>query len=373
MQTNPRYQNQFFFIILGLAFIIVFLIARPFVNSLLVALAFAVVLHPLFHKIQGWLKGRDLLATIFTLIIAFILILIPISLIVSRVFIESQNAYIAIGQNAFQAGDVIRKIEEPIQRLIPTFRLDIESYIRQTLELLVKNVGIILTTTFTTVVHTLILFIGLFFMIKNGDKMKERIISMSPLPDEYDALIIQRLGATINGVLRGSLFVSMIQGAVAGIGFAVFGLPSPTLWALLTAICALIPGVGTSLVVVPSVVFLFVSGNVFGAIGLAIWGAGFVGLVDNVIGPKLMSSQKGSTIHPFLILIAVLGGVTFFGPWGFILGPIAFSFLLSLLEVYRDCIIHDPTGGPCPLPVTIEEKARKRSWRDGGQKIEIRK
>jgi len=104
------------------------------------------------------------------------------------------------------------------------------------------------------------------------------------------------------------------------------------LWGSVTAIAALIPGVGTSLVLIPAILFLFISGRFFPGFGLLIWGAGAVGLVDNFLGPKLVG--RGMRMHPFIILLSVLGGIGFFGPVGFLLGPLTISLFFAFFEIY---------------------------------------
>jgi predicted PurR-regulated permease PerM len=84
---------------------------------------------------------------------------------------------------------------------------------------------------------------------------------------------------------------------------------------------------------VPGVVYLVIVGQYSYALGLALWGLVAVGLIDNLLGPHLVN--KGVHIHPFLILISVLGGIVTFGPIGFVLGPLILAFLFALLEIYR--------------------------------------
>lgn len=361
MEQAQRYQNKFFFILLGIALILIFFIVRPFVNSLILAIAFAVVLHPLFLRIKKFLRGHESLSAVFTLLIAAVIVLIPLSLVVSRVFSESQRAYQNLGSDLRHFDTLITQIQEPIQRIIPTFQLDIAPYIGTSLQMLAQNAGSILTTTLSTLLQTFLFIVTLFFLTKNGDRVKQWLIEISPLRNTYDELIIRRMTATINSVVRGTLLVAIIQGTAAGIGYAAFGLPNPTLWGLVTAVAALIPGVGTSLILVPAIAYQFFSGNLVGTVGLAIWGAGFVGLIDNVLGPKILSMGKGVDIHPFLILISVLGGLSFFGIWGFILGPIALSFLLSLLDVYKQCILHEMEGGKIPDECVIPTQKTTRA------------
>ena len=100
----------------------------------------------------------------------------------------------------------------------------------------------------------------------------------------------------------------------------------------LAAIAALIPSVGTALVFVPAIILLFISGQIFAAFGLLLWGALAVGLIDNFLGPKLIG--RGMHLHPLLVLFSVLGGIVFFGPIGFVLGPIILSLLFALLDIY---------------------------------------
>jgi predicted PurR-regulated permease PerM len=120
---------------------------------------------------------------------------------------------------------------------------------------------------------------------------------------------------------------------LSGVGFAIFGVPSPIIWAFVASIASFIPSFGTGLVMIPAVIFLFASGSIPSAIGLAIWGLVVVGLVDNLVGPILIN-RSGFRIHPLFILISVLGGIEFFGIVGFIAGPVIIGLLFALLEIY---------------------------------------
>jgi predicted PurR-regulated permease PerM len=103
---------------------------------------------------------------------------------------------------------------------------------------------------------------------------------------------------------------------------------------MFTVVAALVPTIGTSLSIVPAVIFLLITGQVPAAIGLAIWGLVAVGLVDNFIGPKLIG---GSTkLHPVLVLLSIIGGIQFFGILGFLIGPIIMAIFVSMVEMYRE-------------------------------------
>jgi predicted PurR-regulated permease PerM len=176
--------------------------------------------------------------------------------------------------------------------------------------------------------------------LKDGAKLRQFVISLSPLADSYDELVLSRLGRAVNSVLKGTLTIALIQGVVSALGYMLFGVPNPLLWGTVTAIAALVPGVGTALILTPIVLFLFLTGNVPGAIGLAVWGAFAVGLVDNFLSPHLIGG--GSQLHPLLVLISVLGGIGLFGAVGIFLGPLCLSLFMALLSIYADITDENP-------------------------------
>lgn len=338
MEKTPRYQNQFFFILLGISFILAFFILRPFLITLLVAIAFATVLNPLYRWIQRPFGKWTGIPAFLTILIMIILVAAPVTFIISQIVTESRSAYTTIGSELSHPDSFIRRIEEPIQQYIPNFNINLDAVVGPLLQTLSDRAGSIFATTVTTIINTVIFFIGLFFMMKNGNEIKRWLLEVSPLPNMYDGVIIHRLESTIKSVIQGSLLISSVQGVLAGIGYSIFGVPNPTLLGLLTAIASLIPGVGTPIITLPSAAYLYFSGHPIAGLGMALWGLTAVSLIDNIIGPQIIGKGKGVNIHPFLILVSVLGGLAFFGPWGFLLGPLTISLLLALLDVFADYI-----------------------------------
>jgi len=83
----------------------------------------------------------------------------------------------------------------------------------------------------------------------------------------------------------------------------------------------------------PAAVYLLFTGHIGAGVGLIVWGGVVVSVIDNLLKPILM---KGSSETPSIfILFSILGGLTYFGMIGFILGPLILSFLLSLLRIYQ--------------------------------------
>jgi predicted PurR-regulated permease PerM len=116
------------------------------------------------------------------------------------------------------------------------------------------------------------------------------------------------------------------------VGFFIFGLSSAIFWGGVTVLASFIPGIGVMLIVVPGIIYLFAVGKTIAAVGLIIWTLLMIFIMENVARPRLLGGR--ANIHPLLMLLAVLGGLSFFGPIGILLGPLALSFLLTLFEIY---------------------------------------
>jgi predicted PurR-regulated permease PerM len=162
--------------------------------------------------------------------------------------------------------------------------------------------------------------------------LKDYLVSLSPLTDKDNALIVSRLKSAISATVRSTLVIGLAQGALTGVGFRIFGVPNPILWGSIATLTALVPGVGTALVITPAIIFLFFTGSIFGGIGLLVWGVVVNGFVDNFWRPKLIGDD--TQLHPLVVLLAVLGGLALFGPLGFVLGPLAVNICLALAAIY---------------------------------------
>jgi len=148
--------------------------------------------------------------------------------------------------------------------------------------------------------------------------------------------IFLKLRKTINSVMVGTVFIAVIQGVLTALGFAVFGINQPVLWGSFGALLALIPGIGATLIFIPAILIKLILGETMGALGLALWGLIAVSPIDNILRPIFI--ERGMKVHPFLILVSVLGGLTLFGPIGFLLGPIVLSLFFALTSIYLEVI-----------------------------------
>lgn len=331
-------KNSIYFLLLCLAvaFAAAYFVIKPFLGVLILAAVFAFIFQPLYFRLLRFMGKRESLAALATMIIAIVLVLLPIVFWGSQILKESGQLYNALAGDG--KGDFISAIENVTNKmralnLIPeNFNIDLNQYLRQGLSVLVQNIGGIFSSFARMALSLFVFLIAYYYLLKDGQKLKDYLVTLSPLDDSDDEMIASRIKTAVSSVVKGNLLIGLIQGTLTGIGFALFGVPNPVLWGSMAAIAALIPGIGTALVITPAIVFLFLSGNNFGAAGLLVWGIIAVGLVDNFLGPRLIGN--GMRLHPLAAFLAVIGGLVFFGPLGILLGPLVIGIFLALIEIY---------------------------------------
>lgn len=332
-------KSELYFLLVFLVgiFIVAFFIFKPFLFALILAIVFTTVFAPLHKKILTISKNNAGLAALLTTISVLVVIIIPISFVGTQIFQESTQLYTSLANNtettnfSQKVGAIIKDLNKFIPIQID-LSFDINYYLKQGLGWLTQNLDILFTNVGKTLIEIFVFLIALYYLFKDGLKFKKAIVTLSPLQDVHDETIFSKLALAINSVIRGNLTIALIQGILTAIGFSFFGVPNATLWGTVAATAALIPGVGTALVTIPAIIYLYLNEQTIYAICLLLWGTLAVGLIDNFLGPKLI--EKGTKLHPFLILLSILGGIGFFGPFGFLLGPLVLSLLFTLLEIY---------------------------------------
>lgn len=339
--NHQKLALYFLFILLSGFFVLTFFIFRPFLYALVLAIVFTVVLQPIHQKIINYARGRQGVAALATMLIIIIFIFTPLIFLGIQIFQEAQQLYFSLtyGDGKDAVLSMFNNFIDNLKKYFPItqeFSININQYVKQGLNWLIQYIGSIFVGFAKMMISSLIFLIALYYLLKDGEKLKAAIINLSPLPDVDDEAICKKLSVAIDSVIKGNLLIALVQGILTTAGFLIFQVPSAVLWGSVAAIAALIPGIGTALVLIPAILFLFFTGEIFYGIGLLVWGIGAVGLIDNFLGPKFIG--RGTELHPLIILLSVLGGIGFFGPIGFLLGPLTMSLLFAFLSMYSSFI-----------------------------------
>ncbi|MDG2224334.1 MAG: AI-2E family transporter [Rubripirellula sp.] len=206
-----------------------------------------------------------------------------------------------------------------------------------------------------TLIGMIVLIISVYFFLIDGPAMIRTLMRLSPLDDAYEERLLLEFDRTSRAVVLASVLSALAQGILASIGFWITGFDSVILLFLLTSVMALVPFLGAASVWAPCALYLAaVEERIGAAVMLAIYGAGIVSSIDNVIKVFILHGQ--SALHPLLALLSVLGGVKVFGPIGILVGPMVVVFLQTLLEILNHELSEREITGQPQITSTIVSK-----------------
>jgi predicted PurR-regulated permease PerM len=340
-KVSRMVEYAFFFGLLALSGYMVWLIMSPFLSALALSAIIVTICSPLHERIKARTpKNNKTVAALITTLLVLIIIILPVILLSSLLVKEIGLFYTDLnsGQD-IGITQLVTVIETNVQKFIPGYQLDVTTQLAAAGEWLAAHLGAIFAGTLSTIFTFVLSILGSFYFFRDGKELMQILIKASPLPDQEDQVIFDRMAKAVRAVATGTLLLAIIQGTLVAVGFWLFGISRPILWGSIASLGALMPGVGTTIVTAPAVIYLFATGSTYMAGGLLIWSILIVGLVDNIVGPYLIG--RGNNMHPFVILISVLGGIALFGPLGFIVGPVISTLFFVLLEIYNQYIVKD--------------------------------
>jgi len=179
----------------------------------------------------------------------------------------------------------------------------------------------------------IVIAVASFFMLRDGHKILGYVREILPLSSDERDEIFGKAKQMLQSVVYGITFTAGIQAFLGGLGWWWVGLPSPALFAGAMFLLAMIPFVGTPMVLLPGAAYLFTIGKIGPAIFLALWALLVVSTIDNFIRPLFIS--EGSKVHILIVFTGVVGGLAAWGFIGLFTGPLILSMFFFFLDSYR--------------------------------------
>jgi predicted PurR-regulated permease PerM len=350
---------------LAIILVLAYVVFRPFLLDLAVAGAMAVLLAPAQRRLAEALGRRRGLAA--TLIVLFTTIVIFVPVLASLVILTRQAiAFFTWALPQLDPDEVRRFWTETLPARFPA----LEGWILRTQGSLTPLFSTALTQIvsaanvalqglvggLTRTLFDLVLFlVTLFFLLKDGPSLKAELRPISPFTEANERLIFDHLDKTVKASLQAMIMVPLLQGLVAGVGFVLFGVPSPIVWGTVVILAAMVPVLGSPLGWVPAVIYVYMGGRPWAAAGLFLYGLVLVSGIDNVVKPLIL--RGGAQIHPLLGFLSILGGILAFGFHGFLIGPAILSLVLSAIRIYRLDVLRATSVAPAP-EATLSDSAR---------------
>jgi predicted PurR-regulated permease PerM len=339
--AERRRFERVFLIILVIAITLLFAaMVRRFLITLFLAAILSGLAYPLYGRLLRLFRGRKTVASLVTLVFLLVGIAIPLAAFFALVVREA----LAVSAQARPWVDQLTRsgaLTELLDRIPGIERLGAyrEQILQKAGELVQALGGFVVVSltaatrgTVTFFFHFFILLYAMFYFLKDGEGMLKKGLSYLPLPETDKARMLGHFVAVTRATLRGTLIIGVIQGTLAGIAFAIAGIGGAIFWGTVMTLLSVVPGIGSGLVWVPASAVLVLSGRPAAGILLALFCAGVVGSIDNLLRPRLVG--RDTKLHDLFILIGTLGGVFFFGIFGFIIGPIVAALFVTVWEMY---------------------------------------
>lgn len=344
--VEPALQRRFLLLVVAAVSALFLWMIAGFLMPLLLAAITAGMVRPIHRRLERRFGGRAVLASIVVVLGLIVLVIGPLSMLFGLVLGQTVQLSQAVGpwiEARIADPDAITLWFEglpvwdwlPIEPVLPERERVLElgaNAVRNTGALLVDGLAAAGRGTASFVLGGFIYLYAVFFFLISGSALLDRVLYLSPLEADDEALVIERFISVTRATLRGSLLIGGIQGLLTGIGFAVAGIAGAAFWGTIVVVLSVIPGIGAPLVWLPAVGWLFALGEPATALGLTAWCAVAVGSIDNVLRPRLVGSD--ARMSDLMILISTLGGISLFGAPGFVIGPIVAAVFVTLWDVY---------------------------------------
>ena len=289
------------------------------------------VLAVLFAPVQGWLARRGVppgLAAFAVTLLGAVLIIVPGLLVAGLLINQAQ----AVAQDVLRS-PIIERFSTLQIRGIPVGPRLAEAGGKIVAAIGSSAFGLVGTATRASLNLT-ISFFGLYYVLKHpGDVWLDARPYIPFSPKNVEELGKRFKDVTVSTVI-GTGVAAAIQGAVLGLTFWIVGLPNGLFWGVVAAAFAILPVVGTGLVWIPAGILLIMQGRPVAGVLLIGWGVLIAGIVDNLARPIIY--RRFSAIHPLITLIGAVGGVSYFGLLGLLIGPLALSYFFELIRMYRE-------------------------------------
>ena len=362
--NTPALQRAVFLLLLAGVSAAFLWVISPFFGAVFWAVVLTLMFMPLQRRLCLALRGRDTLAAIGTLVICLVIVVVPLILIIGAMVDEAAS----FSQRVRGGGLDLRAYFQQVVDALPAWLhgllgrfgvFNLQDVIDKLSAALVQG-GQALTAralaigqnTLLVVVNLGIMLYLLFFFLRDGRALAQLIRQAVPMQPAHTNYLLHKFATVVRATVKGTVVVALVQGLLGGLAFAVLGIGGAVLWGVTMAVLSLVPAVGAALIWAPVAIYLLATGSAVSGIGLAVWGVGVMGMVDNVLRPLLVG--KETKLPDFLVLLSTIGGISIFGLNGFVIGPaIAALFVAAwaLFNVVEDAApVPTETSTPTPPP-----------------------
>lgn len=314
-----------------------FAVLSGFWKPIFWAVVFAILFRPLFIRLHKATGMRPDVAAVLTILIVTVVVFIPAIYVAGAVVGQAFDAFAILQNEAAGIGTYVDDLETAV---LDNLGMTPDTLAMDNLGDRVQGVIVGLGSWVVTlilgagqgaalfVVQLGMMVYLLFFLLRDGPQIGAAVFGSIPLPDDQKSLFFDRFAVVAIATIKGTLVVSVVQGALGGIIFAALGITGALFWGAVMSILAILPAIGAALIWFPAAIVLAIGGEWGKALILLAFGTFVISVVDNLLRPILVGHD--SRLPDWLVLFATVGGLATFGISGFVAGPVlAALFIVS--------------------------------------------
>lgn len=326
MKTSGNTKELRKYFLFAIIFILIFLsfkIIQPYLIILISAFILSYLVRPLYLKLTP--KLNSTFSAIICILLLLLVILLPLGAIIGGV---SNQAYNSVSnENLISFFNKVSQLP-----LLDNFNIDFGELVQKGALLIVSLLSSAVSYIPSLIISLIVLLFGIFYMLIGWDDLSYELRHY--LPFQNKDKISKEIDTATKGIIYGSFFVAIIEFMVAGLGFYISGVNLYLLLPSLIFFLAFIPGLGPTIVWVPLAIYYFFVKDWYTLIGVIVTGIILSLYIDIILRTKILGGK--SKINPFIMLVGILGGISLFGIFGFIIGPL---ILIYTLKILRELII----------------------------------
>lgn len=323
--NNVFFRQLLFIAVLLVIGIVIFNQLKFFIGAFLGAITLYILLRPWQKGLSERRKWKPWIASLLLVSITTILFLALGFLLFEIVAAEIP---------AVDRSDIVPRLNTLLKQINDAtgFNIVPEKIISSSASTITNLVSSALNTTYSFAANMFMMLLILYFMLANFRKMESAVLLYIPFRGDSLKVLEKQVSSMIFSNAVGIPLIMFVQFAAACFIYWILGLKGFLFWAFITAICGLIPVVGTGIVWLPISVYYFTTGEIWQAVVLLLYGVLVISNVDNLTRIVLM--KKTTDTHPLIVIFGVILGIPLFGFWGIIFGPLLISAFLLLIKIY---------------------------------------
>jgi len=328
MKGKEQFLKITLLILVLLMGVIIFMKSLPFLSGILGACTVYILVRKQMKRLTEQRKFKRSMAAMFIIVEVLLCFLIPVFLIAWVLANKIQSADLNVHGIMLSVHSFIGEVTARTGfDLLGTDNLSkYAGFATSLAQMIVDQVS-------SFFINSLVLLFILYFMLVSREAMESYLYKILPFKEKYKRRVISEVDKMVKANAIGIPLLAIVQGFFAGIGYLIFGAPDPLLLGFITCFATIIPLIGTALIWVPLALYMGFTGSWGAAIGIVAFGVLVISNIDNLV--RFMLQEKIASTHPLITVFGVVIGITIFGFWGIIFGPLLLSMFFLCFDIYK--------------------------------------